>query len=373
MFGGIYRGKRVFLTGHTGFKGTWLTRWLKLLGAEVHGYALGEVSVPSMFGVVGKTDSLIDGRGDVRDLNHLREAIAAYRPEMVFHLAAQALVSESYDDPVTTYGTNIMGSVHVLQSLRELDTPCAVVMVTSDKAYENVEWAWGYRETDRLGGRDPYSSSKGAAELAISGMIRSFFPKDGPVRVGIGRAGNVLGGGDWAKDRIVADAVRAWSNGNAVGIRCPEATRPWQHVLEPLSGYLALGAALCRQPDLHGQAFNFGPSSPEDVEVQTLLTDLASAWGWSDPTKSYDVVNQVPFHEAGLLKLSCDKARRVLRWDATLDYEQTVKMIAQWYVAFYSGTEAMDGFTAAQIRTFMHHAQARGLRWAHSPMAINRS
>jgi CDP-glucose 4,6-dehydratase len=241
----VFSGERVLVTGHTGFKGSWLVIWLRMLGAKVAGIALDPPSEPSHFDAAGLAPGMVDLRLDVRDRAALKDRIAQFAPDFVFHLAAQPLVRRSYADPVETYETNVIGTLNVLESLRALDRPCVAVLITSDKCYDNVEWVWGYRETDALGGPDPYSASKGAAELVIRSHVRSYFPSaTSKVRIGVGRAGNVIGGGDWADDRIVPDCVRAWSAGAAVELRNPRATRPWQHVLEPLSGYLPLGAAL---------------------------------------------------------------------------------------------------------------------------------
>jgi CDP-glucose 4,6-dehydratase len=304
-----------------------------------------------------------DRRLDIRDRAALLSAIAAAEPDFVFHLAAQALVRRSYRDPVDTLAVNVMGTAHVLDALRQVGKPCAVVMITSDKCYDNVEWVWGYRETDRLGGKDPYSASKGAAELAIRSFVASYFSDpDCPIRVGIGRAGNVIGGGDWAEDRIVPDCVRAWASGAIVNIRNPQATRPWQHVLEPLSGYLALGRQLASAGALHGEPFNFGPPAEQDHSVLELIEAMAGHW----PGAAHRVESQGGGRpEAGLLKLNCDKALARLQWKATLDFGETVAMTADWYRRFYGQPDAaMFETSLAQIGRYEALARARGLAWA---------
>lgn len=260
----VFANTKVLVTGHTGFKGSWLSLWLTQLGAQVSGISLGVPTEPSHFAAAGLVERIQDYRLDIRDGTALKSLVQDIQPDFVFHLAAQPLVRRSYADPVETWQTNAMGTINVLEALRGLKNPCVAVLITSDKCYDNVEWVWGYRETDALGGPDPYSASKGAAELAIRSYVRSYFPKDGPVRIGVGRAGNVIGGGDWADDRIVPDCVHAWSRGETVQLRNPLATRPWQHVLEPLSGYLNLAIALHLDAKWHGEPFNFGPPAQQN-------------------------------------------------------------------------------------------------------------
>lgn len=364
MFANIYAGKRVLVTGHTGFKGSWLTTWLLKLGARVAGLSDCIPTQPSMFELAGLAHNIEHHLGDVRDLETVRRLIADFQPDFVFHLAAQAIVSTSYSDPLGTIGTNVMGSANVLEALRQLNPECVAVMVTSDKCYENVEWVWGYKETDHLGGRDIYSGSKGAAEVIIHSYVESFLRNPGnKVRVATGRAGNVIGGGDWARDRIVVDCMRSWSEGRPVEIRSPAATRPWQHVLEPLSGYLALGAALAREAALHGQSFNFGPRAEQNRTVLELLGDLSQAWHFDTPAQAYRVTANIPFHEAGLLKLNCDKALFHLKWEATLQYAELVDFVSTWYYRYYREAADMFALTQAQIGAYEAKAQARGLAW----------
>ena len=363
-FGDVYRGKRVLVTGHTGFKGSWLAAWLLNLGADVCGYSDRIPTSPSLFEMAG-LDRRLDHRiGDVRDAEGFAGVLKAFRPDFVFHLAAQPIVSLSYRDPLDTLSTNVMGTACLLQGLRAVDWPCTAVIITSDKAYENVEQAWGYREIDRLGGKDIYSASKGAAELVFHAYLHSFFlGGEGPVRLATSRAGNVIGGGDWAADRIVADCVRAWQAGGSVEIRSPAATRPWQHVLEPLSGYLTLGARLAGDRVLHGESYNFGPRAEQNARVVDLLQDLALVWGFDDPSASYRITGNVPFHEAGLLKLSCDKALLDLRWEANLSYAECVQMTGEWYRTVVK--EGGDGLaiTTAQIARYDALARERSRVW----------
>lgn len=363
----IYKGKKVLVTGHTGFKGSWLVTWLLGMGAHVAGLSREIPTQPSMFEVLGLTDRISHHIADVCDLARVKEIIAAEKPDFVIHLAAQAIVSLSYSDPVETFQTNIMGTMNVMEALRGVTHPCVAVMITSDKCYDNVEWEWGYRETDHLGGRDVYSGSKGAAELVIKSYVASFFGEGkSPVRVGVGRAGNVIGGGDWAKDRIVADCMRAWSDGKPVEIRSPTATRPWQHVLEPLSGYLTLGAAMAQAPALHGEAFNFGPRAEQNHTVLELLQDLAKAWGFGASDDVVRVTGNIPFHEAGLLKLNCDKALLRLKWEPNLVYRETVRFVGDWYAGFYKNKSDMFALTQAQIADYEVLARERSLVWTRT-------
>ncbi len=357
-----FAGKTVMLTGHTGFKGSWLTAWLKLLGADVVGIALEPPTKPSHYDVADLGSTIRDWRIDIRDAAQLSDAIVITKPDFVFHLAAQALVRPSYDDPMVTWSTNLMGTLNLLEGLRRLDNSCVAVIITSDKCYDNVEWVWGYRETDGLGGPDPYSASKGAAEVAIRSHIKSFFPKDGKVRIASARAGNVIGGGDWAADRIVPDCIRAWSASKSVELRSPHATRPWQHVLEPLSGYLNLAMTVNHDSSLHGEPFNFGPPSHQNHSVLELVREMSLHWDqvlWDDVSKS----TQGPY-ESRLLKLNCDKALHFLQWQAVMDFTDTVRLTAEWYRAFYSHPSSISEMTRSQIQTYTNMAAIKGLQWA---------
>ena len=363
MFDNCYSGKTVLVTGHTGFKGSWLTAWLLRLGARVVGFSDMVPTTPALFDLLGLSSQIVDIRADVRDLEAVRQAIAEHRPDFVFHLAAQPLVSVAYADPVTTYTTNVVGTLAVLDALRSADWPCVAVMITSDKCYDNVEWTWGYRETDALGGKDVYSGSKGAAELIIKSMFHSFFAGGkSPVRIGVGRAGNVIGGGDWAKDRIVVDAANSWAQHIPVTIRSPNATRPWQHVLEPLSGYLALGQSLAGDHSASGEAYNFGPSGEQNRSVADLLDELFASWGENPGFAPYLVQGQ-SMKEAGLLKLNCDKALHALKWTPTLAFTETAELTAQWYYAVTVGGADPVALTANHLDRYLALASERKKPW----------
>jgi len=368
MNAGAWRGRRVFLTGHTGFKGGWLALLLAEMGAEVHGYALEAPTEPSFFAEARVRGCLASHAvADVRDAARLRDAMAAARPEAVFHLAAQPLVRRSYREPAETFETNVMGTVNLLQACAAVPGIRAVVNVTSDKCYENQEWTWGYRENDRLGGKDPYSASKAAAEIAISAMHHSFFKSASRVSIASARAGNVIGGGDWAPNRIVPDAMRSWAEKNPVKIRNPHSTRPWQHVLEPLSGYLRLGQRLRETggQKLNGESFNFGPSASQNLSVLGLLEKLALVWREQVLPEFVQFEPQDSFHEAGLLKLNCDKAQHLLDWFPTLDIDQTIEFTGEWYVEFNKATSVdMIEYTNMQINEFQKRAIGRGFQWA---------
>ncbi len=361
MFDDAYAGKRVLVTGHTGFKGSWLTAWLLGLGAEVAGFSLDIPTQPSNFEVLGLENRIRHITGDIRDLDGLRAAFAAFKPEVVFHLAAQALVRRSYAEPAVTFQTNAMGTLNILESLRVTPSVQAAVLITSDKCYRNDEWVFGYRETDALGGDDPYSASKGCAEIIAKSYMKSFF-KNGP-RCATTRAGNVIGGGDWAEDRIVPDCARAWVKGEAVNIRSPWATRPWQHVLEPLSGYLWLGARLLSDPEgLDQEPFNFGPAADVNHNVGEVAAALARHWpGFTTEIEAEACVQK---KECTLLKLCCDKALAHLSWKAALDFEDTIKFTAEWYKTLSKALASdMFVYTAGQIDRYVAQARAKGLAW----------
>jgi CDP-glucose 4,6-dehydratase len=359
----IFNGARVLVTGHTGFKGSWLSLWLTQLGAKVYGVSLDVPTDPSHFMSTELVHLLQDLRLDVCEGSSLKNLVEAIQPDFVFHLAAQALVRRSYSDPVVTWQTNTMGTINLLESLRGLTKPCVAVLITSDKCYDNVEWVWGYRETDALGGPDPYSASKGAAELAIRSYLRSYFPTDGLIRIGVGRAGNVIGGGDWAEDRIVPDCMRAWSRGETVPLRNPSATRPWQHALEPLSGYLNLALSLNESVTLHGQAFNFGPPAHQNHKVGELVMAMSQHWDqvrWEDTSAEFGGP-----YESGLLKLNCDKALGHLNWRTVWDFDETVRETVLWYRRFYEQPSlSIAEYSISQIQAYVSAAQVQGLVWA---------
>lgn len=347
-----YKNKKVLVTGNTGFKGSWLTTWLLMMGADVYGYSIDVPSNPAMFEIL-ELDGRIKHRfGDVRDKKAFSDYLHVVKPDFVFHLAAQAIVSKSYQNPFDTVTTNVIGTASVLDALRDIDYDITVVMITSDKAYDNVEWIWGYRENDAMGGKDVYSGSKGAAELMIKSYWHSFFKNRANIKLGVARAGNVIGGGDWSADRIVVDTIKAFSQGLPVEIRSPKATRPWQHVLEPLSGYLCLGSALASGKVASGEAFNFGPRAEQTKTVLQLVKDVAENWGM-DAEQCVKITGQVPFEEAKLLKLNCDKALSYLGWHATLDYKETVDYITDWYGAYYKNSHCdMFELTQKQITEY---------------------
>lgn len=358
----VYKNKKVLVTGHTGFKGSWLTLWLQSLGADVIGYSVDIPSFPANFEVLNLAKSTKDYREDICDLNKLKEVFKTHQPDIVFHLAAKPIVRECYENPRIAFETNVMGTINLLECLRESNNTTAAVFITSDKCYENVEWEYGYREDDKLGGRDPYSASKACAELAISSYVRSFIMNTKCKVVSV-RAGNVIGGGDWARDRIVPDAMRNWSENKELVIRNPYSTRPWQHVLEPLSGYLVVGSYLLNNKieNLSGEAFNFGPRSEVIQPVTELIEEMQKYW----KNKKYKVVTDTDAKkEANLLKLCCDKSLARLRWNAILDFKETIEMTTSWYENFYTKNIDMKEFTLSQINYYQDLAKKRGLHWA---------
>lgn len=363
MFKEIYKDKKVIITGHTGFKGSWLTTWLLKLGAHVVGISNAIPTNPSMFQELDLSSKIKDYRIDIRNFEKLKEIIEAEKPDFVFHLAAQALVMPSYNNPLDTFSTNMMGTANILESLRLFNKSCIAVMITSDKCYDNVEWEWGYKETDILGGKDIYSGSKGGAELVIKSYYHSFFKnKDSNIRLVSTRAGNVIGGGDWADYRIVPDCMRAWKDGKSVEIRSPKATRPWQHVLEPLSGYLNVAQALADDIKLNGESFNFGPLSEYSKTVKDLLEDLSKYWSLNQAPAIYSGEN-FEFHEAGLLKLNCDKALFYLKWVPTLNYDKLIEFTSKWYNSFYNSNENLLDLTLNQIKEYEEIAISKGIPW----------
>jgi CDP-glucose 4,6-dehydratase len=357
----VYRNRRVFVTGHTGFKGAWLCEWLLLLGAQVTGFALEAPTKPSLFEQLKLGKRLRDIRGDVRDFRAVEAALIEAEPEIIFHLAAQPLVRLSYSNPVETFDTNVMGVVHVLDAVRRRATPCGVVVVTTDKCYENREWVYGYREDDPMGGFDPYSASKGCAELVVNAFRRSFFSDKRPVAIASARAGNVIGGGDWAADRILPDCIRSLARGEVIRVRNPGATRPWQHVLEPLSGYLLLGLRLFQ--NVHGDyafrslpenrriegGFNFGPKLAANKTVRELVEEVLKHYSgrWECETSE-----DAP-HEAGVLNLAIDKAHHFLGWEPVWDFSRTVKETVQWYCNQLTGEANMLAYTRQQISDYI--------------------
>lgn len=367
MYQGAFANKSVWLSGHTGFKGAWLAEWLLGLGAKVHGFALPPPTSPSLFDQLGLAHRMSGEMGDIRDLAAVDRSIQTTQPDYIFHLAAQPLVREAYVSPVETYATNVQGTVHVLDALRRLNRPCAAVFVTTDKCYENREWFYGYREEDPLGGHDPYSSSKAAAEIAIQSYRRSFF-KNKAIRIASARAGNVIGGGDWAADRIVPDCIRNLKQHRAISLRNPHSTRPWQHVLEPLSGYLWLGAVLAGygKAHLNGHqpctAFNFGPGPEANRPVVALVEELLKHW----PGSWEDAQNPNAVHEAGLLQLCADKARNELKWSPVWRFEEAVAQTATWYrdADRTNDADLIASLTRSQIARYCLQAGSSQIAWA---------
>jgi len=352
MFQGFYKGKRIFLTGHTGFKGSWLALWLSALGAEVAGYALPPERSHDHFNATGLAELVAHHEGDIRDGEALGRTMEGFKPHIVFHLAAQALVRRSYRDPKETFDTNVGGSVNLLEAVRRSATVKSLVFVTSDKCYKNREWLWGYRENDELGGHDPYSASKAAAELVFSSYLDSFFRQRDELGCATARAGNVIGGGDWAEDRIVPDCIRALQNGAAIELRNPGSTRPWQHVLDPLHGYLTLAMRLFENPEQYAGSWNFGPRNESIRTVQKLAECLVTHWGEGSIAARRE--ENAP-HEAGILHLSIEKAQHLLEWQPRWNFERAVQQTAQWYQQALKGC-CMRTLSLGQIQDFEESA-----------------
>ena len=364
IMGNGYAGKRVLVTGHTGFKGSWLTLWLTTLGAEVTGVSAYLPSTPCNYTILGLGDKIRNVELDIRELDGLRGVFDQVQPDIVFHLAAQALVKKAYAEPKLTFDTNLGGTINVLECIRRTSSIKAAVIITSDKCYQNLEWPWGYRENDRLGGDDPYSASKACSEIACRAYMNSFFGQsdtEGRPRICTTRAGNVIGGGDWAADRIIPDCVRALVKKDEIIIRSPNATRPWQHVLEPLSGYLWLGVNLLQSDRLHGEAFNFGPDQKVNEPVRELIERFIRIWGYGSWQHHGAVSGE---KENMLLKLSCDKALHYLGWHSVLSFDETVRLTGEWYKRFYSGGEDMYDYSRRQVEYFVAEAKKQNLSWA---------
>jgi CDP-glucose 4,6-dehydratase len=348
----FWKGRRVFLTGHTGFKGSWLSLWLDALGATVTGYALDPPTQPNLFEQAGVAGTVHSIRADIREFPRLKSAIADCRPEVVIHMAAQSVVRRGYEDPIENYSSNVMGTVHVLEAVRQLKQPCAVVNVTSDKCYENREWVWGYRESEPMGGRDPYSNSKGCAELVTTAYRESFFPPESVGQHGVAlasaRAGNAIGGGDWTGDQLIPDLMRAFLAGKPCLIRNPAAFRPWQFVLEPLRGYLLLAEKLSEDAARFASGWNFGPVDTDARPVSWIADELVRSWGqgaaWTQDTSAHQ-------HEAHALKLDASKAKTCLGWQPVLPLKPALEWIVEWYRAFQAGAN-LQRLTRKQIEHY---------------------
>ena len=359
MFNDSFHGKRIWLSGHTGFKGSWLSEWLLGLGAEVTGFALPPDTNPSLFEQLDLSRRLRHQIGDIRDARIVRDSIAQAEPDFIFHLAAQPLVRRSYVQPIETYETNVNGTLNVLEALRSLNQPCTALFITTDKCYENREHGLPYKEEDHLGGRDPYSSSKAMMEIAVAAYRQSYFSRsDCPVRIASARAGNVIGGGDWAEDRIVPDSIRALESKAPIQVRNPSATRPWQHVLEPLSGYLWHAARLSAEASTE-RALNFGPTPESNRSVKDLVVETLKHWpgNWIDGSDPSSV------HEAKLLSLCIDKADQVLGWRPVWDFETTIAHTVEWYRSNHQNPSGGLALLRAQIQSYCKDAQASGLAW----------
>ncbi|MDD2741899.1 MAG: CDP-glucose 4,6-dehydratase [Rhodocyclaceae bacterium] len=349
----FWQEKRVFLTGHTGFKGGWLALWLKKLGADVTGFALPPPTIPSLFQVAKIEPELHSIMGDIRDANALASALRAAQPDIIFHLAAQPLVRYAYQHPVETYSTNIVGLVNLLEAVRQTKNVRAIVNITSDKCYENREWIWGYRENEALGGYDPYSSSKACAEIITAAYRNSYFNPQSHAKHGIAlataRAGNVIGGGDWAQDRLIPDILKALETGKSALIRNPQAIRPWQHVLEPLSAYLLLAEKLYTEGPGYAEAWNFGPTESDAESVQTIIEKLTTLWG--NNAKWHSEPNAAQPHEANTLKLDCSKAKARLNWHPRWTLSTALEQVVKWHQAYLAGAD-MQAITLQQINAF---------------------
>ncbi len=349
-FNNIFRNKKILITGHTGFKGSWLSLWLSQLGADLYGISVNVPTSPSNYQSSMVGEVINDIRIDIRDFEKLQKCVKEIQPDFIFHLAAQPLVNLSFENPLDTLKVNTIGTINLLESIRLNLKKCIAIFITSDKVYDNQEWGWGYRENDRLGGSDPYSASKACAELCISSYFRSYFKSSPKIKICSVRAGNVIGGGDWAVNRIIPDCIRSWLENKPVLLRNPKSTRPWQHVLEPLSGYLKVAENLCNNPSLSGETYNFGPSSEQNKSVKELVESLSRFF----PNSKYKIIeeNSHCSQESKLLKLNCDKSQHDLGWSPTLDLEQTLKLTSSWYNSFSSNPNNTREISIDQITYF---------------------
>ena len=357
----VFKNSKIIVTGHTGFKGSWLTLWLKQLGAKVMGISLDPTTKPSHFEVASIKNGIKDIRLDVRERKKIEKTIVSFKPNFIFHLAAQPLVGLSYKDPTNTWQTNVLGTLNILEAIRKLKNPCNVVIITSDKCYYNKEVRYGYKETDILGGKDPYSASKASAEILIKSYVNSFFLKQKKIRIATARAGNVIGGGDWSNNRIIPDCVRSWSKNKKAKLRNPDATRPWQHVLEAIGGYLCLAVNLKFNKKLHGESFNFGPNLTREYSVIELVKLMSKYWknvSWKKMKSS-----KKKYYESELLRLNCSKAKKHLKWNAVLKFDELMKMVSDWYRNYYLNKKNAQKLTLDQIIKYQSLAIKRGSKW----------
>lgn len=354
LFEGVYKNKVCLITGHTGFKGSWLSYWLTQMGAEVIGFSLEPEQPLNHFDLLDKSFTSIIG--DIRNYEQISKVFEKHKPDVVFHLAAQSLVRYSYNNPIDTFDTNVLGTVNVFEASRHCDSVKAVVNITSDKCYENKEWIWGYRENDPMGGHDPYSASKGCAELVTTSYQRSYFNHNSKL-IASGRAGNVIGGGDWAEDRLIPDIVRAASKGSPVEIRNPLATRPWQHVLEPLSGYLTLGWKLLQGYKKYADGWNFGPDLGSNVTVENIINKVENVW---DKVTHNIIEDKNNHHEANLLMLDCSKANKLLKWAPVWDLNKTISKTMNWYKSFYEDNYIQ---TKNDLLSYIEDAKSKSIIW----------
>ncbi len=350
LFKSTFYKKKIIVTGHTGFKGSWLALWLKLLGAKVLGISLGVPTKPSNFITQNLKKLIIHKNIDIRDRKKLEKIFLNFQPDFVFHLAAQSLVKKSYDDPIYTFETNSLGTLNILSSLKKLKKKCVAIIITSDKSYKNLELKRGYRENDILGGFDPYSASKGSAELIIQSYVKSYFHKTNKIFIGVARAGNVIGGGDWSDNRLVPDCVKSWSKSGKVKLRNPYSTRPWQHVLEAISGYLLFACKLKENKNLNGEAFNFGPNNKNNHNVLSLVKTMKNFWENVD----WKIIRELnkKHYESKLLKLNCNKSNKILRWRSVLSFKETSELTINWYREFYKNKKGIRKFSIELIKYF---------------------
>jgi CDP-glucose 4,6-dehydratase len=362
-FKNIFKNKRVAVIGHTGFKGSWMAAWLHQMGAEVAGFSIDIPTTPSHFELAHLDQSIKDVRGDIVKYDEILKFFSDFKPEIVFHMGANAIVSDCLEHPQAAFLTNAIGTVNVLEAIRNTPSIKSAVIITSDKCYENVEWEFGYRESDRLGGKDPYSASKACAEIVFSSYFRTYLQQISHLKIATARAGNVIGGGDWAANRIIPDCIRSWTKNQSVQIRNPEATRPWQHVLEPLSGYLLIAAELLEGKDgLSGESFNIGPKAEVNKPVSALIEEMQQHW--KNVQVDVDKSHHLNKKEASLLKLCCDKALNRLDWMPTLSFQETVEMTALWYRNWHEKPDSVKDFTYSQIEAYENYATKRGMVWA---------